>query len=511
MRRAWSCGLMAAAMWMVSGCEKENLDTPRDEYVDASVTPVTGIVMADAAVLLDAANTSPPAQPAQDAAVQVVSGEPPATRDGLRLYAVRFDLRAGDAPFGCGKPAKLGVAATQVDVLDARLFVHDVSLMRSSGEQVPLQLYQDGRFQRDNVALLDFVDDTDKCFTGSAEQHRTVYGYAPAQADYTGVAFRVGMPADKNHLDGAIAPPPYNVTGMWWSWSGGYKYLKFELSSAQQPIWYFHGGAAGCAGMSADGFVCAARQLARIALAGWDANSSVVVLDAAKLYAASDLSKAADSLPGCMGAQTDTECAPLYGSLGVVPYDDAAEAQEQTAFEIRPGTPWQPTQGAGPVKPRAITDPEAWPDPDFVRSAALNRRNVSTTLGDKSHAPGDPRYGANCMRCHQANGPGIGQFSAAGTIVDAAGQPAKGTAVEIIAGTADRPNNTFTNVTRYALLEVDQHGNFYTTEPLPYAEHKLTARVLDTKGDVLMNMFSTKQTGACNTCHTASFKLQLGL
>jgi hypothetical protein len=31
--------------------------------------------------------------------------------------------------------------------------------------------------------------------------------------------------------------------------------------------------------------------------------------------------------------------------------------------------------------------------------------------------------------------------------------------------------------------------------------------VLDAKGDVLMNMFSTKQTVACNTCDTASFKL----
>jgi len=511
MRRAWSCCLVVISICMSGGCEKDSVDPPRDEQVDASIGPVTAVVMADAGVLLDASTATTPAQPGPDAAIQALSDEPPATRDGLRLYAVRFDLRAGDAPFGCGKPAKLGLTGTQVEVLDARLFVHDVTLTRSSGEQVPLQLYQDGRYQRDNVALLDFVDDTGKCFTGSVDQHRVVYGYAPAQADYTGVAFRVGMPADKNHLDGAIAPPPYNVTGMWWSWSGGYKYLKLELTSAEQPIWYFHAGAAGCAGMSASGFVCAARQLARIALLGWDANSSVVVLDATKLYAASDLSKAADSLPGCMGSQTDTECAPLYGALGVVPYDDAALAPEQTAFEIRQGTPWQPTQSTGTARTRASNDPSLWPDPGYVRSPALDRRNVSSALGDKSHPPGDPRYGASCVRCHQANGPGIGQFSAAGTVVDAAGQPAKGTSVEIFSGTADRPNNTFVNVTRHALLEVDQHGNFYTTEPIPYAEQKLTARVLDAKGEVLKTMFSTKQTGACNTCHTASFKLQLDL
>jgi hypothetical protein len=115
------------------------------------------------------------------------------------------------------------------------------------------------------------------------------------------------------------------------------------------------------------------------------------------------------------------------------------------------------------------------------------------------------------MRCHQASGPGVGRFSAAGTVVDLNGLPAKGTKVEIFSGTADRPNKTFLDVTRYALLEVDQNGNFFTTEPIPYAQQKLTARILGPDGSVLESMFSTKQTGACNTCHTASFRLEIPL
>jgi len=513
MRRAW---MSLVFLWCVAGCESdEGPAVPDQTAVDAAAIEPSGqVTVLDAGALLDATLALPVIPPVADAgrvSTPAASDEPPATRDGMRLYAVRFELRAGDQPFGCGKPTKLGVSGTESQLVDARLFVHDVSLTRSSGEKVPLMLHQDGRFQRDNVALLDFVDDTGFCKTGSPEERKVVYGYAPELADYTGVSFRVGMPADKNHLDGAIAPPPYNVTGMWWSWSGGYKYVNFELSNKEQPIWYFHGGAAGCGGLSESGFTCMARQIALIELTGWDANSSMVVLDAEKLYAGSDPSKSADTLPGCMGGQTDTECKPLYAALGVVPWDDVAPRPAQTAFDVRPGTPWQPSQVAGALKPKLITDPSVWPDPGYVRSPALDRNNVSSAQSDDSHKPGDPRYGVSCMRCHQAHGPGVGQFSAAGSVVDLNGNPAKGTKVEIFSGTADRPNKTFVDVTRYALLDVDQNGNFYTTEPIPYAQQKLTARILGPDGSVLQTMFSTKQTGACNTCHTASFRLEIPL
>lgn len=514
MRGGW-IGLVL--LWAATGCERDDdLRLVEQPAFDAGAEPAAHVATIDSGSLLDASFSVPVVTPAvpdagRTLAEPTAADEPPATSDGRRLYAVRFELRVGEQTFGCGKAAKLGLSGNESQLVDARLFVHDVSLKRASGESVPLALYQDGRFQRDNVALLDFVDDTGLCNTGSPEQRKVVYGYAPEHADYTGVSFRVGMPAEKNHLDGAIGPPPYNVTGMWWSWSGGYKYVKFELSNAAQPIWYFHGGAAGCSGMSESGFACKARQIGLIELTGWDVNSSLVALDIEKLYAATDPSKAADSLPGCMGGQTDTECGPLYAALGVVPWDDMAPRPEQTAFDVRPGTPWQPTQGAGATKPRLITDPSVWPDPDYVRSPALDRSNISTAAADDSHKLGDPRYGANCMRCHQSKGPGVGIFSAAGTVVDAEGRAARGTKVEIFSGTADRPNKTFLDVVRYALLDVDQNGNFYTTEPIPYEQHKLTARILGPDGRVLSTMFSTKQTGACNTCHTASFRLDIPL
>jgi hypothetical protein len=81
------------------------------------------------------------------------------------------------------------------------------------------------------------------CATGDTDTRTVVYGYAPEEADYTSVDFKIGVPPDKNHLDGARAPAPYNASGPWWSWSGGYKYMRIDVSSAEQPIWYFHGGA----------------------------------------------------------------------------------------------------------------------------------------------------------------------------------------------------------------------------------------------------------------------------
>ncbi|HVZ34429.1 MAG TPA: MbnP family copper-binding protein, partial [Polyangiaceae bacterium] len=172
-----------------------------------------------------------------DAAARPNPDAPPETQDGKKLYAVRFDARAGEQPFACGKQVALGKAATLAEPLDIRFFVHDVTLVRANGERVPLALYQDERWQRDDVALLDFADDTGKCATGDKAVRTVVYGYADEHADYTSIAFKVGIPPDKNHLDGAHAPAPYNTSGLWWSWAGGYKYMRIDLTSAAQPIW----------------------------------------------------------------------------------------------------------------------------------------------------------------------------------------------------------------------------------------------------------------------------------
>lgn len=431
---------------------------------------------------------------------------PPATLNGKKLYTVRFDSRAGEKPFACGKKSALGTKGTLAEPIDLRFYVHDVTLIRASGERVPLELHQDERYQRENVALLDFVDDTGGCLTGDADIRNVVNGYAPAQSDYTGVAFKVGVPADKNHLDGAHAPAPYNASSMWWSWSGGYKYMRIDLTSDAQPIWFFHGGGSDCGGTTATGFSCAAKQIASIELPNYDPSASLVVFDAARFYAASDLT-VADQTPGCMGFAPDTQCAPLYNTLGVTPWDDATPGPKQTAFVLTTGPALVASKGKTAPE-RKTDDPTAWPDPSYQRPTAFNTENVSRAGGTRSHPTDDPRYGANCMRCHQDKGPGLGKFSAAGTLADATGKPATAGKVEIFSG--DRVGyGMFEKIVSHAIIDVDAYGNFFTTAALPLDTTEVSARVLGADGAPVITMPFAQQTAACNNCHAGGARLTL--
>ncbi len=236
--------------------------------------------------------------------------------------------------------------------------------------------------------------------------------------------------------------------------------------------------------------------------------SSLVVFDAAKFYANSDLRVAADGLPGCMGDKDDTECAPLYNTLGVVPWDDSTRIT-QTAFLLATGTRFSPsTSTGGGASRKDPHDPVAWPDPDYQRPATLNVANVSKAGETRSHPAGDARYNVNCMRCHQEKGPGIGMFTAAGTLVDSMSKPASTAKVELFSGTVVG-YGMFEDIVSQAVLEVDGNGNFFTTSPLPLDTTELSARVLNSAGEVLMTMPFTQQTAACNNCHTGGFRLTL--
>ncbi|PJN92728.1 metallo-mystery pair system four-Cys motif protein, partial [Amaricoccus sp. HAR-UPW-R2A-40] len=45
-----------------------------------------------------------------------------------------------------------------------------------------------------------------------------------------GLAFEIGVPFDLNHGDPTLAPAPLDLTAMFWTWRGGYKFLKFEVA-----------------------------------------------------------------------------------------------------------------------------------------------------------------------------------------------------------------------------------------------------------------------------------------
>jgi uncharacterized repeat protein (TIGR04052 family) len=242
-----------------------------------------------------------------------------------------FLARAGDEPFECGRELS-GLGSTEVsgEPLDLRLYLHDVELLRADAAPVPFELVADDTWQSERVALLDFEDASGRCRGGTEETHTVLIGRAPPGA-YVGLSFRVGVPEALNHLDLSTAEPPLDVPGMYWSWQGGYKYLRADLATAEHPDGYvFHLGAAGCAGSPANGYGCADYNVAPITLEG-DIDRAIV-LDVRRLFAEVDLATSpdlvSDLVPGCMSSATDPECARLLAPLGL-------PEGEQRVFELR--------------------------------------------------------------------------------------------------------------------------------------------------------------------------------
>jgi len=258
-----------------------------------------------------------------------------------RAITLRFAPQVGARAFACGQDFDgVGLGAATVTPLDFRMYVHDVALLRASGERVPVAVRDDGQWQRDGLVLLDFEDGTGACATGSPGTNFTVEGSVPAHDDYVGLEFVVGVPDESNHLDGATAPAPLNAQGLWWSWQGGYKYMRLDVRPATQPEFFYHLGATSCAGSVQDGFDCAFANLATIRLDDFDPAADEIVVDAAAILADVDVERVPDGttdrLPGCMAFPGDPECPAMMAPLGLRFESDAA-AGPQTVFSARPG------------------------------------------------------------------------------------------------------------------------------------------------------------------------------
>lgn len=258
--------------------------------------------------------------------------------DHERSITVRFAPMFGDQAFSCAAPVEgVGTSKSTVEIRDFRMYVSKVELVAADGKRVPLALTEDHQWQRDGIALLDFEDNSGTCKTGSAATNFEVRGTAP-DGEYTGLAFMVGLSEESNHLDAATAPAPLNAQGLWWSWSGGYKYMRIDMHPAGQEEYFFHLGATACDGTVAAGFVCEYGNRAEIVLDGFDPDGSEVVVDAGAIFAGVDVDKTpdpmVDTLPGCMAFPGDPECVPMLGSLGLTYLSDEPAAEQQV-FSIR--------------------------------------------------------------------------------------------------------------------------------------------------------------------------------
>jgi uncharacterized repeat protein (TIGR04052 family) len=248
---------------------------------------------------------------------------------GAQDVAVRFVAQVHGAPFRCGQSyADMGKNRGSFTPRDLRMFVHELALLDARGERVPLELDQDGAFQLDDLALLDFEGEATGCDEGTPETHVELRGRVP-EGRYRGLTFKLGVPFAHNHGDQALAPSPLNLTSMFWTWRDGYKFLRFE-GEADGTGFIFHVGSTGCDGDFAGGTTrCSAANVASIMLPDYQPGQTVV-LDLGALLAGSDLASLSATEVGCMSGPDETECAPLFERLGL-PFG-ARPATEQQVF-----------------------------------------------------------------------------------------------------------------------------------------------------------------------------------
>lgn len=233
-----------------------------------------------------------------------------------------FDAVLGDVPAACGTDATAG--DTGVQLADARFFVSNVEVRDDEGTWVAVDLADDGQWQVDGVALLDFEDGTAACAdSGNADLNHTLTGTVP-DGTYDAIRFDVGLPHELNHLDSATAPAPLNAQGMFWVWATGYKFLRVDYAVQTEPMsrWNVHLGSSGC---TSDGPTlapdepCARPNRPTITLEGADPLTTPIQADLLALVTDADVTaNTPESPPGCMTNPLEPDdCTPEFDALGL--------------------------------------------------------------------------------------------------------------------------------------------------------------------------------------------------
>jgi len=242
----------------------------------------------------------------------------------------------GGEAAACGETyAGIGTTGSDLELADFRLYVHDVRLLTAAGEEVPVTLTDDGVFQREGVAHLDFEDGTAGCENGNAQTNGTLDGTIEGEGPFTGIRFRLGVPFDLNHGDVSTSAPPLDRPGMFWNWNGGYKFLRIDGRTTGQPAGVqYHIGSTGCDGDGRGNVSgCANDNRPEIELTGADPTTTPIIVDVAALLSESDLDGNLGGPPGCMSGVDDMDCVPVFHGLGLS-FDGVDPSAPQRLFRF---------------------------------------------------------------------------------------------------------------------------------------------------------------------------------
>lgn len=258
--------------------------------------------------------------------------DPPAAQ---KEYAVKFAAVVGEQDFACGEMySAIGTTQATVTPLDFRFYVHDVKLVAADGSLVPLTL-KTNDYQYKNVAMLDFEDGTGDCDQGDSSTNDQIVGTA-LEADYVGLEFTLGVPADMNHVALDSQPSPLNKTALFWGWKLGHIYFAAASrgttsSSTVTADHVTHIGSTGCVGDPENGMPVTSCEKENRRTYRIDGNieSKSVVVDFKAVKANADVMVA----PGCHSFTADT-CAGMFESMGL-DFDTGGAGASQSVFSMQ--------------------------------------------------------------------------------------------------------------------------------------------------------------------------------
>lgn len=259
---------------------------------------------------------------------------------------LQFEAQVNGASFDCQKTyANIGRTKATVSPKDFRFYVSHVQLINEQGEAVPLTLAQDGKWQYQNVTLLDFENKTGTC-EGNKPVNTVVKGTVP-EGRYRGVMFDLGVPFELNHQDVNQAASPMNLSSLFWVWRSGYKFARLDIASQELPQGYFiHLGSTACMRGENESpaemakhrtkppMSCRNPNRSHIHLPDFQVNQDRIVADLGRLLKDSDLKKnQPQTAAGCMSGMDDDDCLPLFQNFGLA--FNGATAKPQTFFRVK--------------------------------------------------------------------------------------------------------------------------------------------------------------------------------
>lgn len=293
------------------------------------------------------------------------AAEPTASKSA---FALSFAAVDGEQPVGCND-AMSGLGSSgdvSVGVSDLRFYVSNIRFYTAEGDPVEMELDEnDFQYVSDagSVALIDLTGNSEGTCTsssvafaeGTARTNSVITGMTFPEK-VSSVVFDVGVPQRLMKEVIAVnteesAPSPLNE--MYWNWASGYRH--FVLNAAVEASdgsggAYVHVGSRDCGPMGGmaleDRDSCGFVNTPGVGLGDFDLDSSVVTIDVRKVFDGQDFrvpildSETKEVIgegPGvaCHSMPSQTDCAPIFGKLGVSMETGVADAKLNTVFGMK--------------------------------------------------------------------------------------------------------------------------------------------------------------------------------